>query len=112
MTWKLYIIHFNRSFHHARHYIGIAQDAKKRLKRHKAGDGSRLVRAVIYTDIKIRMNVIGEFEDFSTAHQAEKVLKKKHSTKKYCPICIKKEEKKKCQKLHTLKKDFGLSHIN
>lgn len=94
MIWKLYIIHFNRQFKHARHYVGIAKDPNKRLRKHLSGHGAMLLKAVIAAGIKVRINIIGEFKGYSAAHLAESALKKRHNTKHYCPICIKKKEKK------------------
>ncbi len=32
MSWKLYVIHFDRPYKHAKHYTGIAIDVEKRMK--------------------------------------------------------------------------------
>jgi len=44
----IYIIHFDSSYHHARHYVGFRRDGglEERLARHRAGSGSRLMLAV------------------------------------------------------------------
>ena len=35
MSWKVYVIHFDKPYKHAKHYTGIAIDVDKRMKEHK-----------------------------------------------------------------------------
>ena len=49
MATAVYLLHFDRPFKHARHYVGFFEDADKvasRLQRHADGDGAALTRAV------------------------------------------------------------------
>ena len=41
----IYLLHFERSYHHARHYLGYTDDLDGRLAAHRAGRGSPLVAA-------------------------------------------------------------------
>ena len=41
----VYLLHFERSYRHARHYIGFTQNLEQRLAEHRAGRGSPLVAA-------------------------------------------------------------------
>ena len=52
---RVYLLHFGRRYHHARHYVGIAQDGdvQRRLAEHLAGHGSPLVRAVVAAGIGV-----------------------------------------------------------
>ena len=36
----VYLLHFDRSYRHARHYIGFTQNLEQRLEAHRAGRGS------------------------------------------------------------------------
>lgn len=39
-----YLIHFERPYRHARHYLGWTVDLEARLAKHRAGNGARLLR--------------------------------------------------------------------
>jgi len=39
----VYLLHFERSYRHARHYIGFTQNLEQRLEQHRAGRGSPLL---------------------------------------------------------------------
>ena len=41
----VYLIHFDRPYRHARHYIGWTSDLDARLATHRSGCGSPLIRA-------------------------------------------------------------------
>src|ERR1022692_3195850 len=42
----VYLIHFDRPYKHARHYIGWALDVRRRLTEHAAGRGAHLLAVV------------------------------------------------------------------
>ena len=85
----LYIIHFSKPFKHARHYIGIAQDAEKRFERHLSGRGAVLIREAIKADIGIKFTkyIISTHDGYSTAKAEEKRIKSHNNHKKRCPEC-------------------------
>lgn len=85
----VYLIHFSKPFHHARHYLGYTEDLKKRLHHHKKGTGSRLLRAVGEAGINFR--VVRTWPD-ADGHFEQKLKKGKNSSK-LCPICKKKHAK-------------------
>lgn len=70
MTLRLgtvYLLHFDRPFHHARHYIGWTRDVGRRLVRHRTGTGSPLVMAatnagIPFTVARVWHNVTVRFE--------------------------------------------------
>lgn len=39
----IYLLHFHRPLHHARHYLGIATDLGARLEEHARGTGARIM---------------------------------------------------------------------
>ncbi|HEY1357060.1 MAG TPA: hypothetical protein VGF21_02030 [Thermoleophilaceae bacterium] len=41
----VYLLHFERPYQHARHYLGWTADLEARLIEHRAGRGSPLIRA-------------------------------------------------------------------
>ena len=107
MSWKLYVIHFDRPYKHAKHYTGIAIDVEKRMKEHSGGYGAKLMKAIKENNIGFRYNIIGEYPDYSSAKSEEKRLKTKvKQPKKYCPICI---ENKNCKHERTIGDNYGLT---
>ncbi len=51
----LYLVHFDWPFGHARHDLGYAENAERRMRRHLAGRGSRLLAYVIETGIGVTL---------------------------------------------------------
>lgn len=95
MSWKVYVIHFDRAYKHAKHYTGIAKNVEKRMKEHSNGSGARLMQVLKENGIGFRYSVIAEYDNFSLAHAEEKRLKTKiKKPQRYCPIC----KELKCQK--------------
>ena len=41
----IYLLHFERSYRHARHYLGYSDNLAARLDAHRAGQGSASVAA-------------------------------------------------------------------
>ena len=79
----LYLLHFDRPFHHCRHYVGwTSLSAEKRLERHLAGRGSRLVKAAIKAGIEV---VIAK--TWAGTRRDERKFKRLRSTPKHCPFC-------------------------
>jgi len=86
--WKVYVLHFDRAYKHAKHYTGIAVNVPKRIKKHRAGQGARLTQVLKENNIDFKYSIIKEFPSFSEAHAYEKYLKTKiKKPQRYCPIC-------------------------
>lgn len=87
----VYLLHFSKNLHHARHYIGFCEDRpenpKKRIERHKRGDGSKLVKAVVESGIKINIVRTWPGKD----RHFERGLKRQKNSHRYCPVCRKGE---------------------
>lgn len=78
----VYLICFDEKIHHAKHYIGYTKNVEKRYKRHKAGTGSRLLKALNKRGIDYR--VVRTWEGDK---KWERKLKKRKNAKKLCPVC-------------------------
>lgn len=89
----LYLIHFSKPFKHAQHYRGFCKDGElqKRLDRHRAGNGAKLIRIIMATGIEWELAAT-----FDGDKKAERTLKKK-AIADICPICNPKLKEKKCQ---------------
>jgi hypothetical protein len=51
----VYLLHFERPYKHARHYLGFAQDLERRLELHRAGRGARLVEVIAQAGIGFQL---------------------------------------------------------
>ena len=50
-TGVIYMLHFDRPYRHARHYVGWTADLLDRLDQHAAGHGARLVAVIWHAGI-------------------------------------------------------------
>jgi hypothetical protein len=81
----VYLLHFDRPFGHARHYIGFSRSESSmevRLQHHRAGTGTRLLAVV--NDAGIPWSLARVWADGD--RKFERSLKS-HSGTRYCPIC-------------------------
>lgn len=80
-----YLLHFDRPFKHARHYIGVTKrdDLDKRINEHRAGRGAVLVRFAVRAGIKIEVARIWCDATFGF----EVTLKKRGGAARMCPLC-------------------------
>lgn len=81
----VYLIHFERPFKHARHYVGYADHLEERLKHHKSGNGANLMRIV--TEAGIPWEVVRIWED--ATRDDERKIKNTGHVPHYCPVCRK-----------------------
>lgn len=81
----VYLIHFDRPLHHARHYLGYCngESLEQRIERHRRGDGSRLMRAVVAAGIGFEVVRVWEEGD----RALERRLKNRKKSSKLCPVC-------------------------
>ena len=79
----VYLIHFDRPLHHARHYLGYCADGtlEVRLIRHRAGRGARLL--AVLRELNIGWRVVRVFEG---DRHLERRLKGRSSSR-LCPVC-------------------------
>jgi hypothetical protein len=81
---SVYLLHFSEPYHHAKHYLGFAEDSiASRIERHKAGQGANLTRVVTEAGIDLQLARVWPDAD----RHEERRLKNMKSTPQYCPIC-------------------------
>lgn len=80
----VYLLHFDRSYRHARHYIGFTQNLDKRLAEHRAGRGSPLIAAAIADGIDFQLAAIWEGD----RHSERRLHRQKNSRARLCPVCV------------------------
>ena len=78
----VYIFHFERPFHHARHYVGCTKNIAARYAYHLSGRGAKILKAVLEAGIGIRLVKIIE-----GGYDLEKKIKASKNTARYCPVC-------------------------
>lgn len=78
----IYLIHFDRPYKHARHYMGSADNLQERLERHKAGQGARLMEVVCSNGIGFKV-----VRTWKGGRNEERLLKNKKNTPLLCPTC-------------------------
>ena len=81
---QVYLICFDKYFHHAKHYIGFTKKGiEHRLKTHRSGQGARLLRALVKADIGFNVSRVWDDKD----RNFERKLKNQKNAKHYCPWC-------------------------
>lgn len=90
----VYLLHFDRPYKHAAHYLGYAVDLDARIEEHRKGQGARLVEVIIEAG-----------HDFVVARtwlngtrKLERKLKNWHKSSQLCPICRANKARMKCAK--------------
>lgn len=80
---SVYLIHFDEPYHHARHYIGYADDVYKRIHKHETGNGARLMEVITEAGISWQVAHVWWGMD----RTFERALKNKKHASRFCPIC-------------------------
>jgi hypothetical protein len=80
----VYLLHFDRSYRHARHYIGFTQNLEQRLAEHRAGRGSPLIAAAVADGIDFQLAAIWEGD----RHVERRLHRQKNARARLCPICV------------------------
>jgi predicted GIY-YIG superfamily endonuclease len=86
MTGQLgivYMLHFDRPYQHARHYVGWTADLLDRLDQHATGRGARLIAVIWQAGIGFTLVRICE----GTRH-TERAIKHAGGSVRYCPACM------------------------
>lgn len=83
MQGTIYLIHFDRPFKHAKHYLGWANDLEGRLEHHRRGSGANLMRVIKQHNIGWVVARLWENRD----RNYERSLKKRGGASRMCPIC-------------------------
>jgi len=78
----IYMLHFDRPYRHARHYVGWTDDLLHRLDRHAKGHGARLVDVIWHAGIGFTLVRICE-----GTRRTERAIKNAGGAVRYCPAC-------------------------
>lgn len=82
----VYLLHFDRPYRHARHYIGWTPDGSgflaARLAAHRAGNGANLIRVITAAGIGFELA-----RTWSGGRVRERQLKRMGGASRRCPMC-------------------------
>ena len=78
----VYMLHFDRPYRHAKHYVGWTADLLDRLDTHAKGHGARLVAVIWQAGIGFTLIRICE-----GTRRRERAIKNAGGAVRYCPAC-------------------------
>jgi len=79
----VYLLHFDRPYKHARHYVGwTARNVKRRLAEHEAGRGARLLAVVREAGIGWQLARL-----WPGGRERERQIKRQGGHARKCPLC-------------------------
>ena len=82
MNGTVYLLHFDQPYKHARHYVGWAQNVKRRLAEHAAGRGARLLAVVREAGIGWQLARM-----WPGGRARERQIKRQGGHARKCPLC-------------------------
>ncbi len=84
---SVYLLHFERPYRHARHYLGQAKAMNIRLAAHNGQHAARLLQVLREHGITWELARVWECETWEEARQLERRLKGQKHGPRLCPIC-------------------------
>lgn len=82
-TVKVYLIHFDLPYKHARHYVGSAENLAVRLSEHRKGQGARLLQVIQEAGIGWQLVRVWS----KGGRDLERRLKRARNHPRLCPVC-------------------------
>lgn len=81
----VYLLHFSEKVSHAQHYVGFAENIRRRVDVHLAGGckASPLVRAAIRAGVQVTLTRVWP----GLSRNDERSIKNRKGTPKLCPVC-------------------------
>lgn len=79
----IYLLHFERPLHHARHYLGITEDIARRMADHSSGNGAKITKALKEAGIGFTLVAVWS----GATRNDERSLKNMRNTPQICPEC-------------------------
>ncbi len=81
-TGTVYLLHFDRPYRHARHYVVFASNVNRRLAEHEAGRGARLLEVLRATGIGWQLARM-----WPGSRDRERQIKRRGGHARHCPLC-------------------------
>lgn len=79
----VYLLHFERNYKHAAHYLGFAENLENRIEDHAKGCGARLTQVIKKAGIGFQLvkTWVNQTRKF------ERALKNRRQARALCPAC-------------------------
>jgi len=89
---QVYVLHFDRPYwSNCQHYVGYTKiGVQERLRVHRAGNGSKLVKYAMSRGINFSLVHVENFDTVGEARRRERQIKKNGGGGKICPLCKRK----------------------
>lgn len=81
--FTVYLIHFDKPYKHARHYLGYSYHLERRLQQHSMNKGARLMEVIQQAGITWHVS-----RTWDGGRELETALKSHHHASRLCPTCI------------------------
>lgn len=79
----VYLLHFERSYYHARHYLGFtSQGLEERIREHQSGRGARLLAVIVNAGISFELA-----RTWRGGRRLERRIKNLGGATDVCPMC-------------------------
>ena len=78
----VYLIHFERRYQHAGHYLGYTRDLAARMAQHRAGQGARLIEVIQQAGIDWQV-----VRTWDGGRDLEAAFKAWKNGPQLCPLC-------------------------
>jgi predicted GIY-YIG superfamily endonuclease len=78
----IYLLHFERPYHHARRYLGWTTNLTARLDAHTTGRGARLITVITHHGIGFTLA-----RTWTGTRTRERRLKNQGGHTRHCPLC-------------------------
>jgi predicted GIY-YIG superfamily endonuclease len=78
----VYLLHFDRPYHHAAHYTGWTTNLLHRLEIHETGHGARLLAVIVQAGIGWQLA-----RTWPGTRTTERALKRQGGASRRCPLC-------------------------
>ena len=82
----LYLLHFDRPYVRAQHYMGATDNLQDRLETHQSGNGARLMQVIAQAGITFQLARTWE-DTHDAIYQLERKLKRQKHHWRLCPVC-------------------------
>lgn len=79
----VYLLHFDKPYKHARHYLGFATNVDARIAHHRVGTGARLMQVV--REAGIDFELVRTWENVTRTK--ERRIKNGGGLCRVCPVC-------------------------
>jgi len=82
MKGTIYLLHFDKPYLHARHFVGFSTDLESRLDAHARGQSARLLQVIIEAGHTFQFA-----RTWQGTRKTERTIKNQKNAPRLCPLC-------------------------